>query len=118
MAIRVLIWDVSQLLTEIMTLICSHEPDLEVMAPKGKLNLLEAVEADRPDVIIIGEGNTTWKETCDQVLRAYPRVRVISLKNDGREAYLCRLTLEQTLLGELSPENLVTVIQYYEQQAD
>ena len=68
MAIRVLIWDVSQLLTEIMTLICSHEPDLEVMAPKGKLNLLEAVEADLPDVIIIGERDSAWKETCGQVL--------------------------------------------------
>jgi len=67
-AIRVLIWDVSQLLTEIMTLICSHEPDLEVMAPKGKLNLLEAVEADLPDVIIIGERDSAWKETCGQVL--------------------------------------------------
>ena len=110
MAIRVLIWDVSQLLTEIMTLICSHEPDLEVMAPKGKLNLLEAVEVDLPDVIIIGEGNTTWKEACGQVLRAYPCVRVISLKNDGREAYLCSLTLERTSLGELSPENLVKAI--------
>ena len=112
MAIRVLIWDVSQLLTEIMTLICSHEPDVEVMAPKGKLTLLEAVKADRPDVIIIGEGDSPWKETCGQVLRAYPDLRVISLKNDGREAYLCRLALEQTWLGELSPENLVTVMRH------
>ena len=80
------------------------------MAPKGKLTLLEAVEADLPDVIIIGERDSAWKETCSQVLRAYPCVRVISLKNDGREAYMCRLTLEQTPLGELSPENLVTAI--------
>lgn len=61
---RVLFSNVSELLTEIMMLICSHEPDLEDIAPKGKLNLLEAVEAAMPDVIIIGEEDSSWKEAC------------------------------------------------------
>jgi hypothetical protein len=108
---RVLIWGVPELLYGILSRECSREPDLRVIAPrKFGLTLLEAVEADLPDVVIVGESANALEQACEHILRAFPQLRVITLRNDGREAYLCRLTLKQTLLGELSLPSLVTAI--------
>lgn len=111
MLTRVLVWGMPELLYGIITSVCSRETDLELIGPTDKgMSLVDAVEATRPDVMITDLGDTATAAACNQVLWTYPHLRVIGLKKDGREAYLYRLTLEQTPLGEVSPENLVTAI--------
>ena len=111
MLTRVLVWAIPELLHGIITSVCSCEPDLELVEPMDEgMSLMDAVEAATPDVIITDQGDNAMAAVCGQVLWAYPHLRVIGLKKDGREAYLYRLALEQTVLGELSPENLVIAI--------
>jgi DNA-binding NarL/FixJ family response regulator len=111
MRIRVLNWGMPELLHEIIVQGFSHEPDLEIMAPRGSpMTLLEAIAKHRPDVVIMDIGQNRFETACNQLLWGYPRLKVVVLRNDGQEAVLCRFKLEQTPLEDVSLTSLASVI--------
>jgi len=111
MRIRVLNWGMQELLHEIIVRGLSHEPDLEIIASRDStMTLLEAVAEHRPDAVIVDIGKNRIEEACIQLLWGYPRLKVVVLRNDGQEAFLCQFKLEQTPLEDASLTSLASVI--------
>lgn len=111
MRIRVLSWGMRELLHEIIVRGLSREPDLEMIAPgNNKMTLLEAIAMHRPDALIVEVGKNRIEEACSRLLWDHPRLKVVALRNDGQEAVLCKLKLEQTPLEDASLKSLASEI--------
>ena len=111
MRIRVLNWGMPELLHEIIVRGLSHEPDLEMIAPRDDaMTLLEAIAKHRPDAVIVEIGKNRIEEACSRLLWDHPRLQVVVLRNDGHEAVLCKLELEQIPLEDASLTSLARAI--------
>ena len=105
MPIRILLADMSEMLRDIVARILKREPGFEVYT--AELDVTHALEETEADVVI-----TATRDEGAQldILWLHPRLRVLVLRDDGREASLYRLQPQERFLGKVSPESLVEAI--------
>lgn len=108
---RVLLWDMSTMMHDIILQLLTRESDFQVATPTDKTStLLDASKKYMPDIIVTSLGEDGANTTYTDLLLECPRVKVLDVRSDGRKGYLYELRPERKLLGEVSPESLVTAI--------
>lgn len=96
-----------RILREIIEQAVADEPDMEIV-DAGDVPLREAVESSKADFVIAG-ADYNFAEVA-RVLDERPRLRVLAVAGDGREAFLYELRPTRTPLGEVSPRTIVDAI--------
>lgn len=74
------------------------------------VDLAELVHATRADVIVMGLNDTGLPAAGERLLAQHPRVRLLGVVADGRDAVLYELRPHRQSLGEVSPEALVSAV--------
>jgi hypothetical protein len=98
-----------RMLREIIERAVADEPDMVLVeADAPELPLHEAVESAGADFVIAGS-DYDFGEVA-QVLDERPRLRVLAVAGDGREAFLYELRPTRTPLGQVSPRTIVDAI--------
>jgi DNA-binding NarL/FixJ family response regulator len=106
---RIVLVDMPRILREIIERAVADEPDMEIVdSEAGNMPLREAIEASEPDFVIAG-ADYDFGEVA-RVLDERPRLRVLAVAGDGREAFLYELRPTRTPLGEVSPRTIVEAI--------
>jgi hypothetical protein len=94
--VRVLLVGLPRMLSEIV-----HE----LLASHSDIAITDA--AERADVVICAREHC---DECRELLWVRPRLKVIAVSGEGREAELHELRPHERLLGNLAPERLLAVI--------
>jgi DNA-binding NarL/FixJ family response regulator len=108
--IWVLIRNVPPLMRDVIQYSISTQSDMEVLGEEnvGASSALGRITA--PDVVILGTTQAEHMENAAEVLLRWPRTQVLMIEVDGRVSALYELTLRKSLLGEMSPAELVDAI--------
>jgi hypothetical protein len=97
------------ILRDIVKTVFAAHADLDVVAELDETgDVLEAVLATRPELIVWSDG--TRHADVDAVFEAQPRIKLLSVVQDGREGVLCTLVPNARNLGELSIDVLTREI--------
>jgi DNA-binding NarL/FixJ family response regulator len=106
--IRVLVVGLPRMLSEIVHEIVESQGDMAVTeSPRRGRPLLDHVDEAGADVLICPREQG---DDCRLLLWTRPRLKVISLSGEGREAQLHELRHHERLLGNLAPDRLLAVI--------
>lgn len=97
-----------RILREIIEQAVADEPDMEIVEAETGVPLREAVESSKADFVIAG-ADYDFGEVA-RALDERPRLRVLAVAGDGREAFLYELRPTRTPLGEVSPRTIVDAI--------
>jgi hypothetical protein len=95
------------MLSEIVTDALEAEPDFEVLGEVDGADVHDVVEREPVDFVVVGRDDD---ELAVGLLGVRPRMKVLGVIDDGRDAALYELRPRRALVGELSPERLVRVI--------
>ena len=96
------------ILREIIERAVGGEPDLELVQSGPERSLRAAVEASAAEFVISGADHD-FAEVA-RLLDERPRLRVLAVAGDGREAFLYELRPTRTALGEVSQQAIVDAI--------
>jgi hypothetical protein len=101
--IRVALIDLPRMSRELVAGALLAEPEIEVAS---------GFDARRPpDVAIIGgRHGEALPERALELLDQHPRMRVLTLADDGAETYVYELRPHRVLIGELSPSALLEAV--------
>jgi DNA-binding NarL/FixJ family response regulator len=109
--IRILLVKVPGILGEIITEVVTDEPDMEVVgAVAGYSDLLPATRATSADTVIIGLDDGELPDVCEELLDERPRIALLGVHSDGRNAFVYALRPRRVPIGDVSPADLVDVI--------
>jgi DNA-binding NarL/FixJ family response regulator len=108
--IRVLFTQVPQLVRDVLTHAISIEPDMHLLQDVPTPDPSAGVRGAAPDVVIVGTTDLEDLLPVTSALWHWPRSQVLMVTVDGRQSALYRLEPQRTLLGELSPTELVARI--------
>lgn len=108
--IRVLFTQVPQLVRDMLTHAISVEPDMHLLQDSPMSDTSAIASDAAPDVVIVGTSGLEDLMPVNSALRLWPQSQVLMVTLDGRQSALYRLEPQRTLLGELSPSELVTRI--------
>jgi hypothetical protein len=96
------------MLEEIVSHILS-QPGLEVAGTVRKVDgLSRKVAKTKPDVVVLGEDDPPLAAA---LLEQSPRLKVLTVAEEGQDSWLYGLNPERTRLGALSPARLVRAVQ-------
>jgi hypothetical protein len=86
------------------------EPDIRVLAelPLERWSAAKVDEAEADVLILASEDRSL--SLLREVLRARPLLKVLTVRNDGRDTSLFELRPHETDLGQVSPETLLTAV--------
>ena len=105
---RILLVALPRMLEEIVTHILSQR-GLEVAGTVRKVDgLPRKVARARPDVVVLGEDDPPLAAA---LLEQSPRLKVLTVAEEGQDSWLYGLNPERTRLGALSPARLVRAVQ-------
>jgi hypothetical protein len=107
---RILLVSLPTLLEEIVTdiLTAPEAGGLELAGVIRKpIELADAAELDRADVVIVGGGDPT---IVAELLEQQPRLKVLAVMADARESWLYALRPERVQIGPLSAGRLVSAV--------
>jgi len=102
--IHVVVIDLPRLLSEVVTEILSKAHDIRVSATFPE-------DAGSPDVAIVGGADA---DQARGLLDRFPRMKVLAVDEDGRNAVFYELRPYQVELGEISPEALLAAVRTVE----
>jgi DNA-binding NarL/FixJ family response regulator len=106
--VRVAFLGVSPLLRDMLTPAFDGELVLEAIGDYADLDsLINALPAISPDVVLIAAGRMGTKEVARRCLSVAPKMSVVTLTRDDRDAVIYRLDLSWTTVEEISPQMLV-----------
>jgi DNA-binding NarL/FixJ family response regulator len=107
----VLIADLSGILADIVTQLIEAQPDLALVGsvPRGE-NVLAAVGAARPHVVVLGLDTPELPAAGLELLRAFPAMRLLCVTRNGRSGLACELRPHQVVLNNLSPDGLLKAV--------
>ena len=109
--IRVLVAGMPRMLTDIVRNIIMSHDDLEFAGEAVSVSgLAETAQALDADVLVIGAAPDENNTTCIHLLYARPRMRILAIDGEGREAQFFQLRPHMTHLGELSRDTLVAAL--------
>jgi len=106
--VRIVIGAVPKILREILDEVLASEPSFEVVHLEHA-NLREVIDSLAPDLVVtMIDGGVP--EGYREFFRAHPTLRLLGIKEHGRNAFLVELQPQKVSLGELSPKDLVVAI--------
>jgi DNA-binding NarL/FixJ family response regulator len=109
---RILLVDMPRMLREIIETALRSEADMAIVGIAGG-NLSELrldVDRAQPDVIVVGSATSDLLHRCCELLAVRPRLKVLAVSDNAREATFYELRTATHGLGELSPVDLVDAI--------
>src|SRR5687768_4655887 len=96
-----------RMLSDILENVVATQPDMFVLKA-GAGELRAEIEQAQPHVLIVG---FDAGRTCDDdLLYAFPRLKVLAVASSGRDAFLCELQPRQHPIEDVSPDGLVQAI--------
>ena len=103
------------MLKEIIEHIVECEPDLKIVADQVPLSELEKMISHLyPNFVMCTTLDDRLTTLADQLMNKFPRLKFIFLENQGRTAYLYKMSPVKVLLGEITQWSLVKAIRYTE----
>jgi hypothetical protein len=106
---RILLVDLPRILREIIEEAIADEPDMVIVGGNGANgDLKSAVERSNAEFVISGADYAP--DEVGALLEEHPRLRVLSVVGDAREAFLYELRPMRTPLAEVSPRTIVDAI--------
>lgn len=100
-----------QLLREILTRSLESQSDMELIGEvEVEGSLADAIESRDIDVLVLGRSESEFPEIGESLLRRFPRLKVLSITNEGRSTWLYELSPRRVALGEVSPQGLAELI--------
>ena len=98
-------------LGELVTRTLRTAPDIEVLAEASSvMTLLAVVREQRPQVVVLDLHDASTLPAYLDVLVAFPRVVILAIVDDGRNASLYEMRPRETRIGELGPRELIAAI--------
>jgi AmiR/NasT family two-component response regulator len=116
--IRILLAGMPAMLFDIVTEVVTSEPDLAIVGTVHSVDEAgPAARRARADVVVIQQASD--REDLGEAVLASARrpVKVITLTDNGRQAFLCELRPHRVALGEMSAGGLVAAIRAAAQSA-
>jgi hypothetical protein len=89
------------MLREIVTEILDTDPEITIRPD---------IQGEPPAVAIVGSRSGELPPDARDLLERYPRIKVLTVGDDGRETFCYELRPRQVALGELSPKTLLAAI--------
>ena len=100
-----------QLLGEILTRALESQSDMELIGEvEVEGSLADAIETRDIDVLVLGGSESEFPEIGESLLRKFPRLKVLSITDQGRSTWLYELSPRRVPLGEVSPQGLAELI--------
>jgi len=108
---RIVIVEIPTLLREIIGEIIAEQDDMEIVGELGDLaDLVELARRTDASFVIAGPTHPELDAVYVHLLAERPSTRVLVVRREGRQSTLYELRPHAEVLGELSPETLLTVI--------
>ena len=85
--------------------IIRQQPDLELFAAGDDI-AAAVLETDAEFVLL----NAADERECTELLERFPRLKVLSVEDDGRRGFLYELRPHRRPLGEVSPMRLINAL--------
>ena len=108
--IRVIVADLSGLLSDIILETLQHAPDVSVALQEPGGSALRLAEATDANVAILCGAPEGLPPLGYDLLRHRPWINVLTIRSDGREAFLYQLRPVERALGEISPHTLLEAV--------
>lgn len=110
-SLRIVVGELPRLMREIIVQTLSTQADIEVVKEVRDLSTIrESVPDLRPDVVILGCAESEVADIGSDLLKSDPRMRLLALTAEGRNAFLYQLNPQKVALGELSPKRLLEAV--------
>ena len=106
--IRIHVGKMPRLLREIVEDAVRFQPDMKRIDSSEEHDLSSAIKREQADVLIVAEPGIDDAASHEQLLLENPRLKVLVVSRDGREAHL--LEFRQIPVVEVSPQGLVDAI--------
>jgi hypothetical protein len=106
--IRILFGKMPRMLREIVEDAVRSQPDMKLIDSGDGNDFSTAIEREHADVLIVAEKAVDDPVSYEQLLLEKPRLKVLVVSRDGREAHL--LEFRQMPVAEVSPQGLVDAI--------
>jgi hypothetical protein len=103
---RILIFNLQRMMHEIIEIAILGQPDLQVVR-SDRGSLAEAIALSHADAVITGIDDP---ELAAALLERHPRLKLLAVVAEGREALLYELRPRREGLGELSPAALLAAL--------
>jgi DNA-binding NarL/FixJ family response regulator len=98
------------MLGDIVQALTAEQSGLQVVGRLGRgADLVAAVEDYRADVVVTRAG-AAEPDTLARLLFARPRLRLLVLSQDGREAYVHTLVPNRVVLHDVSPHEILDAL--------
>lgn len=111
MGIGVVVAPSHSVLGELVTRTLRAAPDIEVLGEASSVTtLLATVREKRPQVVVLDLHDASMLPPYLDVLVAFPRVVILAIVDDGRNASLYEMRPRETRIGELGPRELIAAI--------
>jgi len=99
------------MLTDIVKAIFASEKDFELVGEVGEHDaLLQAAIDAQADVIVVGPLVAAESRDFRDFLHARPRMKIVAIGVDGRQAVLHELQYQLIPIGDVSPASLLAAI--------
>jgi chemotaxis response regulator CheB len=108
--IRVLVSDLNGMLSDIVMETLDAAPDIAVAVASSERSALSVADVTQADVAILGGEAAGLPTLGAELLRRRPWMNVLTLRRDGREAFLYQLRPVERPLGEVSPQTLLDAV--------
>jgi DNA-binding NarL/FixJ family response regulator len=109
--IRIQLAHMPGMLREVLSEIIERERDMEVVDQHGDMdNLLDCLERSPADVLIAGFALGESSQAATAIHARTPGVRLLAIEGREHNAWLYRLQPTCTLLGRISPVQLVLAV--------
>ena len=106
--IRILSGEMPRMLREILEDAVRSQPDMELIDSGDGHDLPMAIKREHADVVIVAERGADDPVSHEQLLLENPRLKVLVVSRDGREAHL--LEFWRVPVAEVSLQGLVCAI--------
>ena len=107
---RILLIDMPRMLRETVRYVVACDPLLEVVAELDGVADFEAAARTYDPQVVITDPHGCDRAAIARLLDARPRIRVLTIEDDGRRGVLHRLAPEALPLGDLSRERLLEAL--------
>ena len=109
--IRVLVVQMPGILGEILKKIVAEEPGMEVVDEIPNCDeLLRMTSETNANVVIIGLEQSELPDACQDLFEEYPRIKLLAVVGDGRDAFAYQLRPQRVAMGAVTPNDLVEAI--------
>lgn len=108
--VRVLVVNVPRLLRDVMGGIMASDSEIEIVSEVGETDMLSAIAALDPDVVVFGGETDDAKSHLALVGASYPMLRVVSVDADGRAATIQEPGVAARRVTDISPLMMLSLI--------